>query len=486
MMRHGLTRRRFLRGVGGTTLALPFLEAMVGKAHGGKTPQRYVFMFAGFSVGSNPGNHLAPAEFGALDPNSLPIGMQPLGDHGVTDVISMVSGLSMPSAADVPPGGRPTAFHSTAHRVLATGTRQNGSQMMSDSSDQLAARYLAEGTLQDALIYGAQPAYYYGEGDGGSNGVISARRNDAGEMEQLPPITSPRVAYESLFEGFIPPDPELAAAARRELAMRKSVVDLVSEDAESLISRLGKEDSLRMQRHFDEIRSLEGRLEELELPDSPACVLPEHPGDDPPIGSVIADYSHGSDFENDQAYSNEALRAQVMVDLIHMALACDISRVASFMITQAECFMNVFPPLGIPSDVHEITHGRVGGGDAQMQALGRVAAWHLDFYGQLTSRLRDTLDIEGNSLLESTALAFAFEGGWGYDTATGSESSPHSTENMCMLLGGKAGGLHADNVGRHIDGAGRHPTAILNTALQAVGVPETLGEVSGGIDELLP
>ena len=58
----GLTRRRFLHGVGGTTLALPFLEAFVGKAHAAKTPQRYVFMFAGFSVGSNPGNHLPPAE----------------------------------------------------------------------------------------------------------------------------------------------------------------------------------------------------------------------------------------------------------------------------------------------------------------------------------------------------------------------------------------------------------------------------------------
>lgn len=481
----GLSRRRFLRGVGGTTLALPFLEAFVGTAKARKLPQRYVFMFGGFSIGSNPGNHLAPSEFGALVPGSLPIGMEPLATHGVTDVTSMVSNLVMPSAADVPVGGRPTGFHSTAHRVLATGSRQDGSLMTSESSDQLAARYLAEGTLQDALVYGAQPAYYYGEGDGGSNGVISARRNENGDMEQLPPITSPRVAYESLFEGFIPPDPELAAAARRELAMRKSVVDLVSEDAQDLVSRLGKEDAIRMQRHFDEIRALEGRLEELQLPDAPACVLPEHPGDDPPIGSVIADYNHGADFENDQAYSNEALRAQVMVDLIHMALACDISRVASFMITQAECFMNVFPPLGIPSDVHEITHGRVGGGDEQMQALARVAAWHLDFYGQLTARLRDTLDIDGNSLLDSTALAFAFEGGWGLDTSTGSESSPHSTENMCMLLAGRAGTLHADNVGQHIDGARRHPTAILNTALAQVGVPETLGEVPGMIDELL-
>ncbi len=480
-----LSRRRFLRGVGGTALALPFLEAFVPTARaGGSGAQRYVFMFAGFSIGSNPGNRLAPAQFGALDGTALPIGIEPLAAHGVTDVTSMISNLTMPSASDVPVGGRPTAFHSTAHRVLATGSRQNGSLMTSDSSDQLAARYLAGGTLQDALIYGAQPAYYYGEGDGGSNGVISARRNERGQMEQLPPITSPRVAYESLFEGFIPPDPELAAEARRQLAMRKSVVDLVAEDAANLVSRLGREDSIRMERHFDELRALEGRLDELELPDSSACVLPKHPGDDPPIGSVIADYSHGSDFENDQAYSNEAQRAQVMVDLIHMALACDISRVASFMITQAECFMNVFPPLGIPSDVHEITHGRVGGGDAQQTALAQVAAWHVDFFAQLTARLRDTPDIEGEPLLDSTALAFCFEGGWGYDTATGNESSPHSTENMCALVGGRAGGLHADNVGRHIDGAGRHPTAVLNSALAAVGVPETLGEVPGLIEEL--
>ena len=485
----GLTRRRFLRGVGGTTLALPFLEAFVGKAKAADTPQRYVFMFGGFSVGSNEGNHLAPTVTGPL-PKGLPIGMEPLGAHGVTDVVSMVSGLSMPAAADIPAAGRPTGFHSTAHSVLVSGSRYTNGNIPSESSDQVAARYLAEGTLQDVLVYRSQPSFYYGGSDGGNDGVVSGRRNAEGQMEQVPPITSPRLAYESLFEGFIPPDPELADAARRELAMRKSVVDLVSDDAESLLGTLGKEDNQRMQRHFDELRSLENRLEELELPETAACVLPPHPGDDPPIGATIdpsaldsGDYN--DHFMNDMGYSDEAARAQVMVDLIHMALACDISRVASFMVTYAQCFMNMFPALGLASDLHEITHGAVGGGDDMQQALGRCAAWHIDYYAQLTARLRDTLDLDGNSLLDSTALVFAFEGGWGLDADTGSESSPHSTENMCLLLGGRAGNLHADNIGRHIDGAGRHPTAVLNTALASVGVPETLGEVPGFIDELM-
>ena len=38
--------------------------------------------------------------------------------------------------------------------------------------------------------------------------------------------------------------------------------------------------------------------------------------------------------------------------------------------------------------------------------------------------------------------------------------------------------------GLHVDGLGRHPVNVLNTAMAAVGVDENLGEVIGTIDEL--
>ncbi|MEM6991847.1 MAG: DUF1552 domain-containing protein, partial [Myxococcota bacterium] len=377
-----------------------------------------------------------------------------------------------------------------SHQVLATGQRYTGGALPGPSSDWIAANTLGVGTTQQVLTYRAQPSFYRVNSEGLTDGIISARINGMGDLEQVAPVTSPRLAFESLFEGFIPPDPAEALEAQRMLAMRKSVVDLVADDAGTLIGRLGTEDKIRMQRHFDELRALEARLDEIQLPDSPACQMFEHPGDDPPIGDAI-DPSGGGDYNdyytNANGYSDEDLRATIMTDLIHMAFACDISRVASFMITYAQCFMNMYTALDMPSDLHEVTHGAIGSGQDDMQdALGECAAWHLKHYARLVQKLRDTEDIDGTSLLDSTALVFAFEGGWGFDLETGGTNSPHSTENMCVLIGGKAGGLHSNNVGEHIIGADRHPTAVLNTALRAAGVQETLGEVPGLIDELLP
>jgi len=483
------TRRRFLRGIGGTCMALPFLEMFAKTAHAQEKPARYAFMFGGFSIGSNDNNRIAPTTTGPWGP-TLPPALQPLTDFGVSDVVTLVSGLEIPVGNTAPAAGRPPSFHSTSHQVLATGMRWTGGALPGPSSDWIAANTLAEpGALRPVLTYRAQPSFYRVNSEGVTDGRISARINDQGELEQVDPVASPRVAFESLFEGFLPPDPAEALAAQRLLAMRKSVVDLVADDAQSLIGKLGTEDKIRMQRHFDELRALENRLDEIQLPDTPQCAQLPDPGNDPEIGDAI-DPSGGGDYNdyymNANGYSDEDLRAEIMTDLIHMAFVCDLSRVASFMITYAQCFMNMFSPLDMPSDLHEVTHGAIGNSQDEMQdALGQCAAWHLRHYARLVDKLRNSEDVDGGSLLDNTALVFAFEGGWGFDLESGGNNSPHSTENMCMLVAGHAGGLHTMSAGQHIDGAGRHPTAVLNTALRAVGVEETLGEVPGLIDEML-
>jgi len=483
-------RRRFLRGVAGSTLALPFLEYFgPAHAHGGAAPQRYAFMFAGFSIGSYGGDRIAPAAEGPWN-GTVTRALQPLVDFGVSDVVSLVSGLEIPVGETPPLAGRPTPFHSTSHQVLTTGRTfdvENYGALPGESSDWVAARTLAGKTPFPVLTYRAQPSFYRVDSDGGSDGVISARLNARGQLEQVTPVTSPRVAFESLFAGFVPPDPAEALTATRMLQMRKSVVDLVADDAGSLIARLGSADKIRMQRHFDELRALENQLDAIDPPDSAACSMFAHPGDDPQIGDGI-DPSGGGDYNdyymNANGYSNEELRATVMTDLIHMAFTCDLSRVASFMLTYAQCFMNMYTLLDMPSDLHEVTHGSIGDNEEQMQdALADCAAWHVKHFARLCSKLRDTESLEGTSLLDDTALVLAFEGGWGFDLESGSEFSPHSTQNMVMLVGGGAGGLHA-TPGKHVRAQGVHPSAVLNTVLSAVGVDETLGDVPDEVDAL--
>lgn len=487
------SRRRVLRGIGGICLALPFLELFAPKkAHAGTPPQRYIFTFGGMSIGSTGLDQMAPLTEGPLA-GALTRGLAPLAAHDkITDVVSMVSGLEIPVDYTPPVAGRPPSFHSTSHQVLSTGQRwdvNNPGRLPGPSSDWIAAKHLAGNTLQPNLVYRAQPAFYrVGNLDGGTDGVISARINSSGQLEQVPPITSPRLAYEALFSGFLPPDAAGAAKAKRLLAMRKSVVDLVAGDAQTLVSRLGKADQIRMQRHLDELRSLETRLDALDLPANASCHLLPAPPDDPPIGDAIDPSGSGdytSNYMNANGYSNEDLRASTMIDLIQMAFACDISRCSSFMLTHAQCFMNMYTPIGMPSDLHQVSHGSIGDTDPEVQvALADCAAWHVKHFANLVQKLRDTEDVDGSPLIDNTAACLAFEGGWGFDLEDpNGHGSPHSTQNMIMLVAGRAGGLHA-TPGRHIKAQGQHPAAVLNTMLKAVGVEETLGEVPGRVDAL--
>jgi hypothetical protein len=483
-----MNRRRVLRGLGGLAVGLPFLEYFAPRqALAAPPPQRYCFMFAGFSIGSYGNDKMAPKVAGPLAAN-ITRGIKPLETYGVADVVSMVSGLNIPVGNTAPAAGRPPAFHSSSHQVLATGMRYEGEGGLPGiSSDWVVADAIGQGTLQQVLAYRAQPSFYRVDSDGGGDGIISKRKNSEGELEAVEPLVSPRVAYESLFSGFVPPEGTENADAKKLLAMRKSVVDLVADDAGGLITRLGKADKLRMQRHFDELREMEKRLDALDLPGAAGCSLLAHPGDDPAVGDAIdpggGDYN--SYYENANGYSNEKLRAEIMCDLIHMAYACDISRVSSFMLTFAQCFMNMYTPLGLASDLHEITHGSVGDNEDEMQdALADCAAFHVEHFARLTQKLRDTEDVDGSSLLDNTALVLAFEGGWGYDLEADVDFSPHSTENMVMLVGGKAGGLN-QTPGRHIVKQGTHPCAVINTVIKAVGVDATMGEVSETVDELI-
>src|ERR1044072_1242191 len=89
-------RRAFLRGMGGIVMALPFLEYFATKpAAAAPPPKRYVFSFGGTSIRFSNGDSVVPKSVGPLKDN-LSIGLAPLADLGVTDVVSIVSGLYIP------------------------------------------------------------------------------------------------------------------------------------------------------------------------------------------------------------------------------------------------------------------------------------------------------------------------------------------------------------------------------------------------------
>jgi hypothetical protein len=138
--------------------------------------------------------------------------------------------------------------------------------------------------------------------------------------------------------------------------------------------------------------------------------------------------------------------------------------------------MNMYPVSGQLYDMHNCTHN---GEAVAHDAIG----WGVSHFARLVARLRGITDIDGGSLLENSALVMALEGGVGYEPETILESNSHSTENMCMLVAGGAGGLKG---GRHIAFDNDvHPAQVVLSAMNAAGVgAESLGEVSGTVPEL--
>jgi len=486
---HGkVARRTFLRGAAGFAMALPLMESMQASAGVG-APRRYFLGFAGSSIGF-PG-----FEYDLLVPDIQGHGydvkraLQPLVDLDIRDAVSVVSGMVLPwgDPGSVPAGGRVSAWHAKSVAPLVSGVAgadDGDERAQGVTSDQVAADMLGKLTPHRLLGYRVQAAYYRGSnGDGGDRGRISYR-DDNGQIVPVDPIVSPRLAYESLFTGFVPPDPLQATAALAVLRRRRSAVDLVLEDAETLIPKLGAADRIRLERHFDELRELEQRLDMDAPPITGSCEMFAHPGEDPAIGGSVEN-GDTDGYANGGAYSGEQQRAEILTDLIAMAFICDLSRVGSLMYTMAQCFLSSQPLLGLPSDMHELGHFGVGGGQVGLDAMSDCVAWHVRHFGRLVQKLRDTTELEGTTVLDSSALLLMFEGGWGYDPEVGDALSVHSSENMSALIAGGAGGLNPGG-GQHVRMAGTHPTQVINTGLRAVGVDHEMGDVPGVIDALLP
>ena len=288
------------------------------------------------------------------------------------------------------------------------------------------------------------------------------------------PTVSPRLAYDALFTGFVPPDPAEAAAAAFELRKRKSVLDLVDRSMDGMVSTLGSADKQRLEKHLEEIRSLETRLDAIPPDQTGECGLLRDPGDDPPLGGEPSNPGH---YDVNLGYSDEDERLSLLVDFMHMAFTCDLTRVGALMMTMWQSFMNVEPISGHLWSQHEVHHQSVP------NDLTDVVAWHMDHFGRLVGKLRDTAEGDG-SLLDNCAVVFFNEGGHGYGYEGGSQYSSHSTDNMVAFIAGGAGGLKR---GHHVVApAGLdHPVNVIISAMNAAGAPVTShGEVNGIIPNL--
>ncbi len=489
-----LSRRAALKGLGGATLGLPLLECMLDGRDAwaqAVAPKRYIVFFDGQSIGADGDtqpNQVVPNTIGAN--YDLKEALTPLG--ALKSEVSIVSGLKIPWAAEsagmVVSGGKPDAHHVQTLSPLLAGVRSdpNATRARGATSDQVVADFLASPqqvtAARKSLQYRVQADWYLSVSAAYGRDIISYRSTGGTNTAALAPTVSPQAAFQSLFGTFVPTgvSPAEIAKFQFDLRARRSVLDLVKKDTQKLIPQLGTVDKQRLQRHFDELRDLEQRIAAIPPPQTSTCMKPMDPGADPVIGSAQPYDMNAMEnqYNQNNGYSNEEQRARVFCDLIHMALTCDLSRVVSLQMTMFQSHLNMYALTQQATDCHELGHGGVPGGN---RAMAKGIAWHVKWYTYLIQKFIDTPEA-GGRMIDNIAMPFIFEGGHGWDPEQSRGPSSHSSENMVIMLAGRAGGLKP---GQHIVKARQHPATVLVSAMKAVGFTgNTLGEVTGDVPEL--
>jgi hypothetical protein len=509
-----LHRRTLLRGLGGAAISLPLLDCMLdgnGTAlaqSAGALPMRYAIVFAGQALGGDDfaknqqringqslteaGHHIVPAEVGADYTITTPL--RPLRD--LRSDFSLVSGLRIPYStssvepADVPAGGAFRDFHGGGSSPLLSGVRSQSSTFSARgiTSDQVVANLNQGKTALPSLVLRAQPSFYLS----GYSFSGRHRMSYRGAGDPIEAQDSPRTAFQTVFGNFTPNDSADRARFDWIQRSRRSVLDLITQKRQRLLGELGAADRVRLGRHFDEIRVLEQRIAQLPPSAAGSCRRPSDPAADPAVGGDNA--GAGSDtIATSTGYSGEHERSHLLLDLIHMAFVCDLTRAATLQITAFQSHMNVYPVTGnldspvpltrpIRADLHEVGHN----GDADYRgqlAVSLCLQWHIGHYAYLLDKLKASPEGAG-SVLDNCAIVFMPEAGHGRHLNTPSDTVPktHSVEEMVLLVAGRAGGLKP---GRHIAAQGAHPAQGLLSCMRAVGVAgDTFGEVSGTIPEL--
>jgi hypothetical protein len=451
MTKFKLSRRTMVRGIvggGAIALALPPLEAMFdnnGRAYADNTPipKRFGVFFWGNGVKqdrwipSNTGVGWTPSP--ALE--SL---------AGVRDYVSVVSGMNIAQ------GGR--AHHAGTVGILSGAPlvaqpSMGGpycSTFSAPSIDQVVASALGNVTRFRSLEVGVSPAIVMNEG------TTLRCLSHNGPDNVNPPMYSPRDVFMRVFgDGFVAPGTEPMIDPR--LGLRRSILDAVMADARALQLRVGSADRMRLDQHFESVRSLERQIAILEearpVPPPASCALPMMPGD----------------FDlNDLAGISHA-----MSDLLAMALACDQTRVFSNMFSGS---VSLAVYRGIGSDTvhhHNLTHDEPG----DQPLVHNITCFIMAQFAYMLEALRSVPEGDGNLLDHCAILA---------STDTG-EGVSHSITDFPILVAGRANGALRGGV--HHRAVGDNTSKVLFTLLHAMDIPVDefgvgLGRVTSGVDEI--
>jgi len=435
-----ISRRRMLRGTlfGGTVaIGLPMLDAMMPRrssAQDGAAPKRIVFWFtangtrqdvwsppASMDLSGHP-MHASLAPFSQkllfLDGVDQDVAYDSIGDGHQTGMACLLTN------AEILPGDLFCEGSCDGATPLYVGW--GGGQ----SVDQYLADEIAKDVVTKfrSLEFGVQVR----------SSSVWSRMSYTGPDQPVPHREDPNQNFNDLF-GDLDTDPfELALIRKR----RRSVLDAVMADHEAFNKTLGSEDKQMLDKHLQSIRDLETRLDAAgvlgEACQEPTVVLP------------------GSSYQQNDQYP---VTGRAQMDMLVMALACDMTRVAS--IQWSRSVSNVqhnWVPLRLGEGHHDLSHYDDNTSDAQADLL-EINKWYSEQFAYMLG-LMDGIQEGDNTLLDNSVVVWVNELGKG---------NSHARRDIPFMLAGGAQGYF--NTGRHIDFGGESHGKLLVSLTHAMDKP---------------
>jgi hypothetical protein len=378
----------------------------------------------------------------------LPYILQPLS--AVQDDLLVISGLAHDKGRA---NGDGPGDHARSASVFLTGAqprKTDGSDIRSGVSvDQVAAQAAPRVTRFASLELGCEPGRSAGNCDSGYSCAYSSNVSWSSESTPVGKETNPRLVFERLFGDGTPAQDR--GAARRD-ALRKSILDFISEDARRIQSQLGSADRQKLDEYLGGVREIERRIEQI---------------DDGPRVSVDLDYPLPKGIPEDYGQ-----HIRLMCDMLVLAFQTDRTRIATCMFADAGSNRS-YRHIGVADGHHDLSHHR---GEAEKHAkIREINRFHVAQLAYFLQRLKETPDGPHGSLLDNAMICY----GSGL-----SDGDRHNHEDLPVLLAGRGGGTI--DSGRHVRVAPETPMCnLFLSMLDRFGTPvDFIGDSTGRLSGL--
>ena len=431
-----LQRRTLLKGLG-ATLGLPLLEAMLpGNAFAAGSagaPKRMAFVFV-------PNGVIVPewVPKGEGKDWQLSPTLEPLAK--VKDKISVCTGLAQDNASAKGDGPGDHARSAAAFLTGAHPVKTGGVDIkVGQSVDQVAAEKIGKLTKLPSIELGIEGGRNAGQCDSGYSCAYSNNISWKSATTPMAKEINPRLVFERLFGSADDRNAAKGRAKRDEY--RKSILDLVNEDASRLKQQLGQTDRRKIDEYFTSVREIEQRIDRTRDDDSkrtiPDLKLP-----------------NGVPKQLDE-------HVTLMFDLMTLAFQTDTTRVATFMMAN-EGSNRSYPMIGVNDGHHHLSHHQ--NKQDWIDHLKKIDKYLVGHFARFLEKL-DGIREGNGTLLDQSMIV--------YGCAIG-DGNRHNHNDLPIVLAGRGGGTIT---------AGRHLSYPKNTPLNNLFL-SLLDRMDSGVDQL--